>query len=275
MTTEQPTVEHHVVAFLDNEDSDTISNPIHSTAGAQRYGFAGPLVGGVTTWGWCTPAILEALGESWLDRGWAEFRFRQPIYPDNAISIRLVPEDDGSFCLSMTNEHGVDCVVGAVGLGDGSWLDEHTTPGRMDPAPAPDPMPALIFDQELVGKDWAPQQVAASQEELRDYAVYSHHLDDARFIGPHPRLHPSWIATRAERIMRHNFSLPNSIHTHSQVQLLAPAWAGQTIITGARCLGFFERKGRHYVRFDCLIRGDDGTDLARLRHTTIFKQAQD
>jgi acyl dehydratase len=277
MPIDQPGVEHQIIAFLDNEDSETIDNPIHSTAVAQRYGFDGPLVGGVTTWGWCTPAILEALGDEWLDHGWAEFRFRRPIYPDNPISIRLSPHEDTSnvFDLTMTNGDSVDCVVGAVGLGDGAWINDFTTPGRMDPAPSPTPRPDLRLDPALIGQDWTPQLLSASVEELQDYATASHRLDDDRFIGLQPRIHPAWLAARAERIMRHNFSMPTSIHTESRVQYLAPAWAGQSISVGAHCLDVFERKGRHLIRFDCLIRGEDGTDLARLRHTTIFKQATD
>ena len=80
MTLHAGTVEMVVDAFLDNEDNDDIINPIHSTGFARRHGFRGPLVGGVTVWGWAVPAILEAAGEGWLDRGWSGFRFRHPTY---------------------------------------------------------------------------------------------------------------------------------------------------------------------------------------------------
>jgi len=60
-------IETTVVAYLDVEDNPDITNPIHSTEVAKAYGFAGPLVGGVTVWGWATDTILEALGEDWLE----------------------------------------------------------------------------------------------------------------------------------------------------------------------------------------------------------------
>ena len=47
-------VENKVTAYLGHEDSPEISNPIHSTEVAKAYGFSGPLVGGVTVWGWAT-----------------------------------------------------------------------------------------------------------------------------------------------------------------------------------------------------------------------------
>ena len=53
------TVENKITAYLGHEDSPEISNPIHSTEVAKAYGFSGPLVGGVTVWGWATDTILE------------------------------------------------------------------------------------------------------------------------------------------------------------------------------------------------------------------------
>ena len=36
------TIENTVVAYLDNDDSPDITNPIHSTEVAKSYGFDGP-----------------------------------------------------------------------------------------------------------------------------------------------------------------------------------------------------------------------------------------
>jgi acyl dehydratase len=81
-------IENTVIAYLGNDDDPDISNPIHSTEVAKAYGFTGPLVGGVTVWGWSTDTILEALGEGWLAEGWAEYSFRQPVYPGDTLTIK-------------------------------------------------------------------------------------------------------------------------------------------------------------------------------------------
>ena len=52
-----PTIKNSIIAYLGHEDSPDISNPIHSTEVAQAYGFKGPLVGGVTVWGWATETL--------------------------------------------------------------------------------------------------------------------------------------------------------------------------------------------------------------------------
>lgn len=269
-------VEQRLKAFLSNEDSPDIGNPIHSTVVAKQFGFRGALVGGVTVWGWATPAILEALGEGWLDRGWAEFAFRQPTYPGDDLALRIEPAegDPRTHSVTMTNQEGVVCVVGTVGLGDAAWLGEFVTPGDMTAKPSPAPIPPIVMGETPTGVDWLPVAIQADSDEIAEFAGRALAGFDARFIGEGTRLHPGWIAGRAERVMRHNVTMPQSIHTRSRIQHLAPAYAGQTIVTGAHLREIVERRGHHIATFDCLVAGEDGTHLARLRHSTIVRVAK-
>ncbi len=268
-------VEHTVEAYLSNEDSPDISNPIHSSAVAKRYGFEGALIGGVTVWGWATPTIIEALGEGWLDHGWAEFSFRQPAYPGDRLTVVAEPATEGgAWSVTMTNQHGVDCVTASVGLGDAQWADEFVTPERMSGAPAPDPLPPLLLADVPTGEDWTPMVVDATAALAREFAREQQHSKDARFAdGEAPRLHPAWTAGWAERLLRHNFAIPSSMHTRCRVQHLAPVLAGQRVTGGAHLIEVYERKAHHFANFDVLLRGEDGRDLARLRHWTIFRIA--
>ena len=265
------TREWRIVAFLDHEDDPaTMTNPVHSTDFARELGFAGPLVAGATVWGWSVPAILETLGDAWLDGGWARFRFRQPVYPGDEVRITLSPGEDGAFALRMINPAGVDCVVGEAGRGANPALAGFDAPERLDPAPAPDPRPELRVDPALVGADWVPMVVDASPGTLRAYMQLSHRSADPLFAGDNPRLHPAWLVARAEALMRHNFAISSSIHTRSEVEFLASSPVGGEVVTVGRCVAVYQRKGRPFVEFDCLVRGPDGRDLARMRHTTIF-----
>lgn len=273
-------IEHSVEAYLANEDSPDISNPIHSSAVAKRYGFEGALIGGVTVWGWATPTIIEALGAGWLDHGWAEFSFRHPAYPGDTLRVVAEPATEGgAWSVTMTNQHGVDCVTASVGLGDAEWSDEFVTPERMSGAPAPDPLPPLLLDGAPTGEDWTPMDLDATTDFAREFAREEQRSDDARFTGGdasrlHPQLlHPAWTAGWAERLLRHNFAIPSSMHTRSRVQHLAPVLAGQRVTGGAHLIEVYERKAHHFANFDVLLRGEDGRDLARLRHWTIFRIA--
>ena len=269
-------IEHRVDAYLSNEDSPDISNPIHSTEVAARYGFSGALVGGVTVWGWATSTVLEALGEGWLDHGWAEFAFRQPTFPGDRLSIVAEPSDEGpegAWSVGMINQEGVLCVRATVGLGDGPWIDEFVTPARMTAAPSPEPRPPLILDDAPVGEAWTPTSETITPESMREFATEHQHSDDPRFVGEDPAVHPAWTAGWAERLLRHNWSIPSSMHTRSRVQHLRRIDPNSTVTGGAHLLAAYERRAHHFAEFDVLLRDEGGADLARLRHTTIFRIA--
>ena len=74
--------------------------------------------------------------------------------------------------------------------------------------------------------------------------------------------------------MRHNQTVPSSMHTQSRMQILSPAYATGPIGTGARVVRVFERKGHHAVVFNALVRDASGRDVALIEHTTIFRIAR-
>ncbi|MBT5773287.1 MAG: MaoC family dehydratase [Dehalococcoidia bacterium] len=269
-------IEQTIEAYLSNEDSSEISNPIHSTEVAARYGFGGALVGGVTVWGWATPVILEALGEGWLEHGWCEFGFRQPTYPGDVLTVvgeRGSAEDGAAWSVTMTNQDGVDCVRGTVGLGDASWAGEFVTPQQMTGEPLAERLPPLVLESAPVGEDWAAKTIDATAELAREFSQEKQHETREVFTGERPLMHPAWTAGWAENLLRHNFAVPSSMHTRSRVQHLAPIATGQRVTGGAHLLEAYDRRAHHFANFDVLLRGEDDTDLARLRHWTVFRIA--
>ena len=115
------TVEGEFIATMEDPDDPEMfeRNRIHTTAGAQEYGFKGAFVGGVTLYAWCVPTIVEALGEAWLDEGWINVRFRRPTYPGAAIKCRWRAKDDGPGPApsQAVKDDGETSIVGEVGLG--------------------------------------------------------------------------------------------------------------------------------------------------------------
>ena len=61
-----------------------------------------------------------------------------------------------------------------------------------------------------------------------------------------------------------------AIHAKSQKQHRARAEAGQTLTVAGRMVAAYERKGHHYYEADGVIAAEDGTELALIRHTSIF-----
>jgi hypothetical protein len=273
MTT-RSSAEVRLTAFLAGPDRPDIRNAIHSTQGAREYGYRAALVGGVTVFGWATPLILETLGRSWLDHGWAEIAFRRPTYPGDDLLFRIA-EDDGVWRLTITGVDGHDRVSGELGLGDAPWLDQVLvkTPFR-EPEPELAHHPRLTWEVAPVGRQLAPLGFAVSVEEAQAYARSRARTDDPLFAGPRPRLHPGWIAGRPPGVLHHSYDYGPAIHARSHLQIFAPALAGQEFVATATFRESYERKGHHYGAYDTSVYDAGGTELWRQRHTTVYQVAR-
>ena len=263
-----------ITAFLDGPDSKDISNPIHSTEVAAEYGFKAALVGGVTVYGWTAPAVLQALGERWLEDGWVDVNFRRPVYPGDEMTATVTPGDGGAHSLEMTNNAGERCLVGSVGLGPAPWLAEIGSPARRSAEPRPASVPYLTIENAPVGQDLRPMAAPLSRAEATAYAMEKQRDDSDLWTGEDSRLHPGWIASKMTPLLHHSYDYAPAIHTRSQVQHLAPARAGQTLTFAGHFREAFERNGHHYAVIDGVMLSEQGAELARLRHTTIFRVAK-
>lgn len=260
---------HALTAFLDGPDSPDVPNPIHSTAVASQYGFRAALVGGVTVYGWCVPTILEALGEGWLEDGWADINFRRPVYPGDSLAIEV---SEGA--LSLTNQDGERCVAGEAGLGAAPWLDDLVLPARTTAEPRPGELPILTPANAPIGEDLRPMAHDMTPALAAGYADEKQRDPGPMWHGARPRIHPGWIAAQMTPLLHHSYDYGPSIHTRSQIQHIAAAFAGQQITFAGRFRETYERKGHHYAVIDGVMLGESGAPLARLRHTTIFRIAK-
>jgi acyl dehydratase len=269
-------IENIVEAYLDNEDSADIANPIHSTEVAKSYGFDGPLVGGVTVWGWATDTILEALGEDWLENGWAEYSLRHPAYPGDRLTVRASQDEEtgsASWKVEMINQDDEVCVVGRVGSGTAEWSSQLVRPVSMGPIDEIDPKGPLTLENAEAGKDWAAMSLEFSLEAAQEFIAMKQRTDNPLFTGENAIAHPSWTAGWAEKLLRHNFAIPTSMHTRSWVQHHRRLPVGSTVTGGAHLIQAYERKAHHFANFDVLLQDEQGFDIAQLRHWTIFKIA--
>ena len=281
MTTQA--IERSITAFLDGEDSLAIPNIIHSTEGAAKFGFQGALVGGVTVYAWAAPALIEGLGEDWLDSGWIDFRLRRPVYPGDQITTRVSPlppsaEGDAeggggpsAVEFTMAKASGEVCIAGIAGIGEAEFYNDLSVPQHRIVMPEANP-PTMLSPQNLpVGEDMPAMAVPMSISDAAEYADNFAKDPHPRWRGDDARLHPGWIAGRCTRLIRHTYNYPAGIHAGSQIQMLAPAKAGQTLVVSGHMTDGYRRKQHEYCLLDVTISSESGQDLARLRHRTIYQ----
>ena len=262
--------ERKITAFLDGEDSPTIPNPIHSTEVANQYGFRGALVGGVTVYGWFTPAILDVLGEGWLTGGWAEVRFRRPVFPGDEVTARAERTDE-TVDLKMVLPDGDGAIVGTAGLGRAPWFEDLAAPVKRPAEVKPEVLPILTLEHAPGRAELRPMPVPYSVEDASAYATNLQKDESARFNGAGSLVHPGWIAARMTPLLKHSYEYGPSIHIHSHIQHMAAAKAGQSFTMVGTFLRAFEQNGHHVAELDGSLLAEDGTECARMRHTTIFR----
>lgn len=264
-------IERTATAYLSNEDSPDIRNPIHSTEVARKYGFQGPLVGGITVYGWLAEVVAEHLGDDWLDHGWSEFSFKRPVYPGEALVFRLAEDDQPGYAMTVEGDDGSVRISGRAGLNLAPWFGELAVPSSLMPA-----MPASVELRDLspeappVGEDLLPIRMSMDVEDARAYAIEKQRSSDERFVGEHPRLHPAMVAGFEIFLIYEQFKPATpGIHVYSQVQHMHRADAGPGYIAGGKFIDAFERKGRHHGTIDgWLIR--DAVEICRARQGFIY-----
>ena len=277
-------VERTITAFLDGDDSLEINNIIHSTAGAARYGYTGPLVGGTTVYSWSIAALVEALGDTWLDQGWVEFQLRKPVYPSEVITTRVTPisdsvipaqagispQDAAAVEFTMTKHTGDIAVRGTAGLGVADFNTEISTATDRAPQPEPADRPFITRAVAPLGEDLPAMAIDLSAADAAWYAEQKARDAHPLWHGANARVHPGWIAQRANALLAHTWRY-TAIHASSQIQHLAPVHPDQTLLVSGRLDSGYERKGHEYAIIDLTVTAEDGQDLVRMRQPTIYQ----
>lgn len=272
--TTDTTVEKRFTAWMENPNDPTIRNAIHAADGARQYGYQAALVGGVTVYGWCVPTILEAAGESWLDNGWAEVHFRRPTYPGDEMTVRATPAD-GVWAIAAEKQGGETCVRGRFGLGDAPWLGMLERSSRLDPDPDLEQREWLTMENAPVGNDLRTLPLNISADEARETATQQLRETNPLFTGDQPLVHPGTIARHMMTLLAYSYDYGRpSIHVSTHVQHLARVESGQELALTGHFVGAYEQKGHHYAIFDGTLITPEGRELARIRHTNIFKVAK-
>jgi acyl dehydratase len=255
---------------IDDPPEIAAANPIHAE-GAKAYGYDRPIVAGLSSYGWAAAALVEVLGEGWLDRGWASFRLPRPVFTGDRLVTTATLTGDGRCTFEQCNDDGKATVVGEAGLGLAPFHGEWRLPSRRDPVPPAGRTPLLLPDAAPVGEDYPPMAVDFSVEAARRWSAGRLGDPQPRYVdGDHPRAHPSWVPGQMTPLIRHSYRFAAGIHTTGRVQYLAPLQAPQTVVVAGRWIANEERKGRWWSTSDAVFLGAGGAEVAYCRQEQIL-----
>jgi acyl dehydratase len=240
-------------------------NRIHSDEIAQRLGFTGALVPGVTVFGHLTWPLTSEFGSAWLSKSVVNTRFLKPAYHGETLAI--AHRTHGAVTeVEARNDAGVllatlDCATDSL-----PPVDAHSTiSGTKDPdARVPIEWESVRVEEPFARFVWTPDD-AHNRE-------YADRLDDRTRIFAAGVLHPHAILAQANQVLVRRYVMPAWIHTGSEIRFRSLLRAGDQIEIRAVPVERWEKKGHQFIKvYIAYVR--DGEVTTEIFHTAIFRIA--
>jgi len=254
-----------VIAVNDAVDS---GNPIHEDSAAQRHGFGGGLVAGVTTYGYLLHPVVAVFGVDFLRRGASQVRLRSPIYAGENLQVSAkvgaVARDALSLDIEVSNDSGTVCALGAA------QLPARIEAGRALPPIAPLSSMRRAATPEALTADPVLGTLRVSQSSA-EAAAFNAAAGDALDCYDN-LIHPAWLLRQANILVDRSVAVGAWVHTASEVRHLGVATPGETIVVRGEVVSLSRRKGHDYADIDIFI--EAGQPLMRVMHTAIYRMGE-
>lgn len=253
-------------------------NKIHDDAVAQRLGFSGALVPGVEMYAYMMHLPVERWGRAFLERGWTECRFSNPVY-DGEIAEVSGSEANGILAIELRSR--------ASSSASGSA----TLPAQVPTAPSADDFPQGTPPAKEQRPPASPTTLApgaglstaplAVNAEMA--AAYLRDVRETDLLYERESLvHPGIVLRMCNQALLQNVLLGPWIHVGSRVQNFGVARVGGTLVAHARVADNYERKGHLFVDLDVLVLSQGvgaaaqsvAQPIAQMRHTAIYRPRQ-
>jgi len=223
-------------------------NRIHADDVAQRFGFRGGLVPGVTVFAYLVQPAIEAWGLDWLCGGAASVACKKPLYDGARFDVSVANEGEGAYEGRVIDDAGVQCADGRV------WL-----PRELPAAPR------RLGDAPVCALDARTPVSRAALEALRAKGMGALHLSwrgdgemghTSRDLADMPALvrpdragfaNPAFVLGLANWVLARNVRLDAWIHAQSTLQNFSALRLGDEVTVEARISDLFERGGHEFV----------------------------
>ena len=260
-------VHNNAMSYLVQAENfaESSENRIHSDEIAQRLGFRGALVPGVTVYGYLVHPLVAAFGNDWLAHSVADVRLLKPTYDGEQVRVEIEETDEGHTVRSYDPLGTLTAVLTSAA-----------------PQLLPNPLDEAIFDgpiksSERVEIAWdnvVENQVFAPKEltfTVDDNARYTEQAKDASEIY-REAIHPHYLLALANTSLVNEYVMPTWIHVGSETIHRKILNVGDTITIRAVTLEKWRKKGHEFVRIWVTFwrNGELTTDIT---HTAIFTVA--
>ena len=262
-----------------NQSPDS-QNQIHSDEMAQRYGFKGGLVPGVTLSAYLTQPGVLRWGQSFLTNGFAEIKIVRPVYDTRPFDVAVTLLDDATYSAELIDEAGSVRAEARVGLRLQS--DERQRPQALGLTPRPDAFIPVAATPGAFRTMMAEGCFATRYHWHPGHAMASYFLDpesmpsilrlDAKDPSAEGFANTSFILGCANWIFAANALMNPWVHlqtTHHQFAAIAP---NTEVLAEMVVQDLFERRGHQFADIRVgLFDGHSLQPLAEIEQRAIYQ----
>lgn len=230
------------VAFNQVPDS---SNQIHGDDMAQRFGFKGGLVPGVTVSAYLLHPVAEYFGKDFIEHGFAHCRVNAPLYDQDVFDVEITDQGDehchtclkrGEGELLAVAEASIPSVTPDAPMFRGDLLGD----GSVNvPATRPDIERLKDNGCYAFAYRWVPEHAMGTY--LRDRSLMASLYAEQGFANP------SYILGISNWVLAGNIAMNPWVHLETHSQNFAALAAGTDVIGEMSVSDVFERKGHEFV----------------------------
>lgn len=254
-----------------NQDPDS-ANEIHGDELAQKFGFEGGLVPGVTISAYLTHPAVETWELDFLSNGYAHVRVASPVYDGEVFTVETSHETESGYHATLLRPGGVASASAEVRIN----TDPPACPRRRG--------------DDVAAEDYAaPPASRALFEKLRDQGclAYRYRWRDSHIMGTYLRnreqmpdllrgnaayANMSFILGISNWIADGNAHMNPWVHLETASQNYAPIPANTTVVAEMAITDLFEKKGHEFfdAEVDLFDEADDHC-LATIRLRAIYR----
>ncbi len=263
------------LAFNQAPDSQ---NQIHSDEMAQRYGFKGGLVPGVTLSAYLTQPAVSHWGQVFLDRGWADIKIVHPVYHAAPFDVMVRLLDEARYEAELVDATGKVCAKARVGLSPDEaalmpqWQDQALMPeGYVPPNATPDTFAKMKQTGGLETRYHWSRQHPMAQYFADARAMPLLLRFDADGAASSGWANTSFVLSCANWVFAANALMNPWVHLETHHQNFAAIAEGTAVAVQMGVEDLFEKKGHQFadVRVN-LFDASSRTPLATIWQRAIY-----
>ncbi|MDD9941666.1 MAG: hypothetical protein OXU20_11540 [Myxococcales bacterium] len=248
-------------------------NAIHGDDVAQRHGFRGGLVPGVTVSAYLLDPAVRAWGLPFLQRGRASVVVKKPLYDRDAFRTEVAELGDDAYDGRVVGPDDVLCAEGRVELPAEAPAPPSRRGDRRVDKDAERPLASREVFQRL--RDQGMGSVAARWD--AEHAMFQCFRDGAAMP---PLLRPqgggyanaAFLLGTTNRVLAANARMPAWLHVQTDSQFYAPVDLGTLLVVEAAVVDLFERKGHAFVDLEvAAFQRDDDLCVMGARLRAIYR----